>query len=91
VSPDVDRDRILDLARLTLSPGDTLPGHLSTILEYVATLEMADTRAIPPSHSVLRPTAHWHDDIPGEPLSQDEALRSAPDREEGFFRCPRVI
>lgn len=91
MSPEIDRERILELARLTLAPGDTIPGHLSTILEYVAELEGAETRAVPPSPSVLRPVTHWHEDDPGPSLSQDEALRPALDTQDGFFRVPRVI
>lgn len=91
MSPEIDRERILDLARLTLPPGETLPGHLSTILEYVAEIQGAETRRVPPSPSVLRPVPRWREDETGTSLTQDEALRPARETQDGFFRVPRVI
>jgi len=78
----------LELAEETLA---MMTMQLSQVLDYIAKLNELDTDEVEPlSHpgelsNVLR------DDVPTASLSNDQALRNAPDRQNGFFRVPRVI
>jgi aspartyl-tRNA(Asn)/glutamyl-tRNA(Gln) amidotransferase subunit C len=88
-----DVEHVARLARLALSQEEVerFTVQLAAILEHaaqVAALEVADVA--PTAHpiplaNVLRP------DEPRPGLARDEVLAMAPDRENGFFRVPRMI
>ena len=81
------------LARLALSPAeaDRMGEQLGKILEYIRQLDRLDTAdVVPTSHAVEMGTPFREDAV--HPFGQkEEILRNAPDREEDFFRVPRII
>ena len=81
------------LARLALSDAeaDRLREQLSGILEYVRQIDRLDTRdVVPTSHAVEMGTPFREDAV--SPFGDREALLSnAPDRQDDFFRVPRII
>lgn len=92
----ISREEVLaiaHLARLRLSEEEIelFQKDLGEMLEYVRQLQEVDTTGLAPmSHpqslrNVLR------EDVVGQSLPVDEALKNAPEREGDFFKVPKVI
>ena len=85
---------VATLSRLALDDKDTVTfqHQLAQILEYITQLKEVDTDSTPPTIHVL-PTMKdvFREDVRRASLSQEEALRNAPDSVRGFFRVPKVI
>ncbi len=60
------------------------------ILEYFNILDEVEEDVEPTFH-VLPLRNVFRDDVPGECLTQDEALMNAKHKEEGYFKGPRVV
>lgn len=75
------------LAKIRLSPEEEalLLQDLGRILAFVDALPQVEAGEDPEAPGRLR------EDEPRPSLSQREALALAPEREEGFFRVPRVL
>ena len=88
-----DLQHIALLARLDLGPEelDAMKIHMDRMLQYVEKLNELDTAEVPPAPSVLDLSNVYREDTPASSLSPEEALRNAPDREEGGFRVPPVL
>jgi len=85
--------RIERLSGLELSPAEreALRADLSRILEYFQKLTELDTEGVPPFEPLPGRVNAWREDEPRESLSQEEALANAPDRQDGYFKVPRVF
>lgn len=85
--------RIAALARLRFTDDEEerLAGEMTTILDYVQTLDALDTTGVPPMTHVLDLHNVYRDDEVEAPLGRDEALAAAPDADAEFFRVPKVI
>ncbi|MDQ7038940.1 MAG: Asp-tRNA(Asn)/Glu-tRNA(Gln) amidotransferase subunit GatC [Aquificota bacterium] len=91
----VDREwveRIARLARLKLTEEEVevFQRQLGDILEFVNQLNELDTEGVEPYIEQAERTP-MREDVPGESLSQEEALMNAPESEGGFFVVPRVV
>ena len=90
--------KIADLARLELSPDEVekYSTQLSAILNYVEKLNLLDVKNIEPTaHAVmvptpLRPDVGTDPALAGSPLLEN-SLANAPDREDSFFKVPKVL
>lgn len=96
MSTRIDEDqvrRVALLSRLELSDQEVtqFSGQLSAIVEYIEKLNELDTEGVEPLahclpvHNVLR------EDIPKPSLSNDAALANAPDREDEYFKVPKIL
>ena len=65
--------------------------QLDAILNYVDKLNELETRDVPPTSHAIPMTNVFREDAVRPCLSQEEALANAPDRQEGFFRVPRIL
>jgi len=66
--------------------------QLAKILEYVAQLDEVDTTAtLPTTHVLSSMKDVFREDEPGRSLSQEEALKNAPEKHDGFFKIPSVM
>ncbi|GEM89278.1 Asp-tRNA(Asn)/Glu-tRNA(Gln) amidotransferase subunit GatC [Oceanithermus desulfurans] len=92
VTPDLVR-HLAELSRLELDEAEVermLP-ELRSLLAYFESLDELDLEGLEElvrpidSENVLRA------DVPAPGLGQDEALATAPEREDGFFKLPRVV
>ena len=86
VSPEEVR-HVAELARVDLDDEEVeeFTEQFGEILEAFETLdEVPETEAEPDLENVLRA------DEVRESLSQEEALRNAPETEDGYFKGPRV-
>ena len=86
-------DRVARLARLALTEDEreTMTSQLDAILGYIDKLNLLDTTGIEPTTTVIPMVSVMRDDIVRPSLSQEDALANAPDREDVFFRVPRII
>ncbi len=64
------------MSRMSAEPG--------AILEGMQKIRKQDRREVPPMAKPLRP------DEPAACLTQEEALRNAPEKAGGFFAVPRL-
>ncbi len=88
-----DVAHIADLARLTL-PDAAIARYrddLAVILEHAARLAAVDTEGVPPTDGLHAPHAPLRADTPTAPLSQEAALRNAPETEAGYVIVPPLI
>ncbi|MBN1155748.1 Asp-tRNA(Asn)/Glu-tRNA(Gln) amidotransferase subunit GatC [candidate division KSB1 bacterium] len=88
-----DVEKVAALAKLKFSENELekLTNELGTIVDYFEKLNEVDT-------SSIARISHIHDienvtreDQVEQWLSQEEALRNAPDQKNGFFSVPKVI
>jgi aspartyl-tRNA(Asn)/glutamyl-tRNA(Gln) amidotransferase subunit C len=86
-------EHVARLARLGLSEEeiDRMRAQLDAILNYVDKLNELETRDVPPTSHAIPMTNVFREDAVRPCLSQEEALANAPDRQEGFFRVPRIL
>lgn len=85
--------KIATLARLELSASEVekYSHQLSSILEYVEKLNQLNIEGIEPTaHAVLVPTPFREDRV-AQDETMEKSLQNAPDREETFFKVPKVL
>lgn len=84
--------RVADLARLGLTDGEVgrMVAELGAILQSVERIQDLDLRGVPPTASPLDLRNALRPDEPARCLTQEEALRNAPEKADGFFAVPRL-
>jgi aspartyl-tRNA(Asn)/glutamyl-tRNA(Gln) amidotransferase subunit C len=94
---EIKREEVLhvanNLARLALSDEEVsrLQYELGRIMEYFRQLQNINTDDVEITSHVLPIANVLREDTPGRCLPQEEVLKNAPDKVEGFFRVPRII
>lgn len=88
-----DVKHVADLARLAISDeeADKFTNQLSKIIGYAELLNELDTDDIEPTTHVLDFKNVLRKDEPIEWITQEEALKNAPDKKDGHFRVPSVM
>ncbi|SNZ11201.1 Asp-tRNA(Asn)/Glu-tRNA(Gln) amidotransferase subunit GatC [Hydrogenobacter hydrogenophilus] len=84
-------EKTAHLARIQLKEEEkeVLGKQFLDILAFVEQLQEVNTEGIEPyQHSMCTP---MREDLPGECLSQEDAVFNAPQKEKGFFVVPRVV
>ena len=86
-------EHVARLARLELTEEEKerMTAQLDSILGYIDTLSELDTSQVEPTTTVIPMVSVMREDVVRQSLSQDEALANAPDREDVYFRVPRII
>ena len=83
-----------NLARLKMTEEEleNFTGNLDDILEYVKKLEKLDTKNVKPTSHILDiNNVSRKDELTNESLSNEEAMKMAPEPDDGFFKVPKVI
>ena len=90
---DIDVEKTAHLSMLTLTEEEKslFSKQLSTILDYINKLNELDTTDVEPTSHVLNLKNVYRDDSSLPSLTQDEALRNAPDPFDNFYRVPKII
>ncbi len=70
---------------------DELVKNFNSILDYFHQLDEVDTEQVEPTYRVVDLDNVFREDEAKGSLSQDEALRNAPRRENGYFKSPRIV
>jgi aspartyl-tRNA(Asn)/glutamyl-tRNA(Gln) amidotransferase subunit C len=80
------------LARLGLDGDEKrrIGAELDLILEHISALQRADISDIPETAQVGNLVNVWREDVPGESLSQEQALANAPDTDGEYFRVGAI-
>jgi aspartyl-tRNA(Asn)/glutamyl-tRNA(Gln) amidotransferase subunit C len=86
-------EQVARLARLELTDDEQerMTAQLDAILGYIDKLNALDTSAVEPTTTVIPMVSVMREDAVRPSLTQEEALENAPDREDVFFRVPRII
>jgi aspartyl-tRNA(Asn)/glutamyl-tRNA(Gln) amidotransferase subunit C len=86
-------EHVARLARLELTDEEKerMRAQLDSILTYIDKLNELDTSAVEPTSHVLPMMNVFRDDEVRPSLSQEETLANAPDRQDLFFRVPRIL
>ncbi|TYP68613.1 Asp-tRNA(Asn)/Glu-tRNA(Gln) amidotransferase subunit GatC [Paenibacillus methanolicus] len=88
-----DVEHVAKLARLELTEQEKeqFTGQLNAILKYAEKLNQLDTEGIEPTSHVLPVTNVMREDENRESVSNETALKNAPDEEDGQFKVPAVL
>lgn len=81
------------LARLNLSQEekDLFSRQLGSIIEYIKKLNELDTSNVEPTAHVLPLHNVFREDKVQPSLPREMALQNAPERNEQFYRVPKII
>ncbi|MCX8085028.1 MAG: Asp-tRNA(Asn)/Glu-tRNA(Gln) amidotransferase subunit GatC [Calditerrivibrio sp.] len=90
---DNDVRYIAKLAKLTFEDDEIgkFVSDMNNILDYINKLNELDTSNIPPTSHALDINNVTRPDIPKQTISQEEALKNAPEDGYGHFKVPRII
>ena len=81
------------LARLHLSETEIeqFTGQIDAILMYMDKLNELDTKDVEPTSHVIEVGNVVREDQVGDSIPVEDALANAPDKENDFFKVPRII
>ena len=88
---DVEHISWLASIKITDEEKDEFVGQFNSILEYFHQLDEVETEGIEPTYRVVDLANVFRDDTTFKSLSQEEALKNAPRRENGYFKSPRIV
>lgn len=85
--------KVAHLARLELTPEEEqrLPSQLSAILDYVEQLSELDTNNVEPTTRAIDVSNVFREDVQTTFGDRELLLENAPDREDDFFRVPKIM
>ena len=85
--------RVALLSRLELSDEEVaqFSGQLSDIVEYIEKLNELDTDNVEPLAHCLPVYNVLREDTPRPSLTNDEAMANAPEREDEYFKVPKIL
>ncbi|MHC4386711.1 MAG: Asp-tRNA(Asn)/Glu-tRNA(Gln) amidotransferase subunit GatC [Planctomycetota bacterium] len=85
--------RVALLSRLELSDAEVtqFSTQLSAIVEYIEKLNELDTDNVEPLAHCLPVHNVFREDVPRPSLSNDAALANAPEREDEYFKVPKIL
>jgi aspartyl-tRNA(Asn)/glutamyl-tRNA(Gln) amidotransferase subunit C len=96
MSKTIDEDTVVhlaELARITLSDKEKkeFAKQLSSMLEFFSQISELDTENVKPTYHVLELKNVFREDEPREGLTQEAALKNAPQKEKGYFKSPKIV
>jgi aspartyl-tRNA(Asn)/glutamyl-tRNA(Gln) amidotransferase subunit C len=88
-----DVEHIAELARLRFNEKelDNFTHQLNEILSYVDKLNELDTENVEPLSHPVENNNVFRDDEVKPSVKREDALRNAPEKDESFFKVPKVI
>ena len=88
-----DIEMVAGLSRLRLNDEEAAAAgeDLEKFLTYVENLKTVDTEKVEPTTYALPMENVFRADVVKESLRQEEALSNAPEKDEGYFKVPRVL
>jgi aspartyl-tRNA(Asn)/glutamyl-tRNA(Gln) amidotransferase subunit C len=82
----------LALLDLSEEEKEKLSKQLNNILSYFKKLENLDTHDVEPTrHPIKGLNNVFREDEPWEGLTQEEALKNAEHKKDGYFKAPRIL
>lgn len=88
-----DVEKIAELARLKFDDKEleNFTNDMNNILSYVDKLNEPDTENVEPLSHPNEGSNIFRDDLLKKSTTTDEALKNAPDKDDKFFKVPKVI
>ncbi|WP_449240830.1 Asp-tRNA(Asn)/Glu-tRNA(Gln) amidotransferase subunit GatC [Desulfoscipio gibsoniae] len=88
-----DVEHVALLARLNLNAEEKqlYARQLSDILDHARKLQDLNTGDIPPTAHVLPLQNVFREDKAGKHMPVDKVLANAPDRQDNFFKVPKIV
>ncbi len=88
-----DVEEVAELARLEFAEDEIedFRSQFENILRFISKLDELKTDDVKPTTHVLDISTPMRDDVVRGWITQDEALKNAPQPEDGFFGVPKVI
>ena len=65
--------------------------QFNSILEYFHQLDEVDTDGVEPTYRVVDLANVFREDATSKSMTQEESLKNAPKRENGYFKSPRIV
>jgi len=86
-------EHIAVLARLKLSPEEVekFTNELTVILGYIDQLKSVNTDGVEPQDQFITAENVFREDKARPCLGREQALANSPDKDDEFFRVPKVI
>ncbi|WLV25312.1 Asp-tRNA(Asn)/Glu-tRNA(Gln) amidotransferase subunit GatC [Aciduricibacillus chroicocephali] len=93
---DITKDQVKHVAHLarleiTEEEAEQFTEHLSAIITYAEKLNELDTEGIEPTTHVLDLKNVFRKDEAKHTITQEDAMKNAPDSEDGQFRVPSIL
>ncbi|MDR1961323.1 MAG: Asp-tRNA(Asn)/Glu-tRNA(Gln) amidotransferase subunit GatC [Gracilibacteraceae bacterium] len=88
---EVEHVALLARLQLTDAEKEDYSRQLSDILAHADRLRELDLEDVAPTAHAAPLFNVWREDEPGRPMERDKALANAPEREDGFFKVPRIV
>ena len=87
-----DVKHVAKLAELQFSDDELekITPQLDKILDHVARISSVDTEGISPTSRAMDTKNVFREDEIEEPVSQEAALKNAPDKEDKGFKVPKI-
>ena len=87
-----DVKRVAELAELEFGEKDIekIASQLDRILDHVANVSSANTEGIPPTLHILDIKNVFREDMAEESVTQESALKNAPDEANDGFKVPKI-
>jgi aspartyl-tRNA(Asn)/glutamyl-tRNA(Gln) amidotransferase subunit C len=88
-----DVEHIAELARLKFEDAelDSFTDQLNEILNYMEKLNELNTENVEPLSHPVEGNNVFRDDVEKPSITTEEALKNAPEKDDRFFRVPKVI
>ena len=86
-------EKLAHLARLKLdkSKSEKMKKDLSEILSWMEKLNEVDTDEVEPLTNMSEEIDRWREDVEGQPMDREKALKNAPSSDGEFFKVPKVL
>jgi aspartyl-tRNA(Asn)/glutamyl-tRNA(Gln) amidotransferase subunit C len=85
-------EHIAELAKITLTEDEKelFTEQLERILEYFRKIDELDLEGVEPTTHTMDTSNVFREDVEKESLPPEEVLSNAPEKEDRYFKAPRV-
>ena len=89
----MDIEHLSLLARLNLSDDEKqlFSKQVDSIIDYINTLNELDTSDVEPTAHILPMKNVFREDILKASLPREKAMQNAPEKNDDFYRVPKII
>lgn len=86
-------DKLSALAKLEFKGEDkeNIKQDLSRMLDFVDKLDEVDTTGVEPLIYMTEEESRMREDVSKETITQEEALKNAPQKDSFYFKVPKVL
>ena len=90
-SKDVEHISWLASIKINEDEKEKFVEQFNSILEYFHQLDEVDTDGVEPTYRVVDLANVFREDATCKSMTQEDALKNAPKRENGYFKSPRIV